>query len=146
MPHRSFGAVRAGVERHPITFDFGLYGEETFTVVPDPSLGDTFDLADAPEPDPDNLLEVARVLARFISRMLAPEDRKRFADALYKIPATEVGLIVECAQYIAEHVTTFPTVPPGSSSPGRRSSGTSSKPRRAGGARSSTSSPGGRSR
>lgn len=136
MPHRSFGAVRAGVEREPITFDFGLYGEETFTVVPDPSLGDTFDLANAPEPNPDNLLETSRVLARFISRMLAPEDRKRFAEALYRIPVTEVGLIVDCAAYVAEHVTTFPTEPPASSSRGRLGAGTTSRPKRAGGARS----------
>lgn len=136
MPHRSFGAVRAGVEREPITFDFGLYGEETFTVVPDPSLGDTFDLADAPEPNPDNMLEASRVLARFISRMLAPEDRPRFTQALYRIPATQCHLIVECAQYVAEHVTTVPTLPPASSSRGRRTAGTSSKRTRGGGPRS----------
>lgn len=136
MPHRSFGAVRAGVERDPITFDFGLYGEETFTVVPDPSLGDTFDLADAPEPDADNLLDTARILARFIRRMLAPEDRKRFDEALYRIPATQMGLIVDAAAFIAENVTTFPSVPLTSSSRGRRSAGTTSRSKRAGGARS----------
>lgn len=133
MPHRSFGAVRAGVEREPITFDFGLYGEETFTVVPDPSLGDTFDLADAPEPTPENVLDSARILARFIRRMLAPADRPRFDQALYRIPATQMHIVVEAAQWIAENVTTFPTVPPASSSRGRRTAGTNSKMRRGGG-------------
>ena len=136
MPHRSFGAVRAGVEREPITFDFGLYDEETFTVVPDPSLGDTFDLADAPEPTPDNLLDTARVLARFIRRMLDPADRPRFDAALYRIPAPQMHVVVDCAAYIAEHVTTFPTEPPANSSRGRRTAGTSSKAKRGGGPRS----------
>jgi len=134
--HRSFGAVRAAVEREPITFDFGLYGEESFTVVPDPTLGDTFDLYDAPEPTPANELESARVCARFIRRMLAPEDRARFDQALYRIPAAECHVIVGCAVWITEQVTTFPTEPPTTSSRGRQSSGTSSRARRGGGARS----------
>ena len=50
--HQSFGTVRAGIEREPITFDFGIWGNEQFTVVPEPSLGDTIELYDAPEPTP----------------------------------------------------------------------------------------------
>lgn len=127
MPHQSFGAVRQGVEREPITFDFGLYGEETFTVVPDPSLGDTFDLHDAPEPTPDNMLTSARIVARFIRRMLAPDDRQRFDLALYRIPASECHIIIDCAQWIALQISPFESPPAGSSSGGRRTTGTSSK-------------------
>lgn len=134
--HRTFGAVRAATQRDPITFDFGLYGEETFTVIPTPTLGDTFDLYDAPERTPENLLDSARILARFIRRMLAPEDRTRFDAALYRIPSDEMHLIVECAEWIAEQVTGFPQVPSTSSSGGRRPNGRSSKRQPGGGARS----------
>lgn len=134
--HRSFGAVRAAVTREPITFDFGLYGEESFTVVPDPTLGDTFDLYDAPEPTPENELESARLCARFIRRMLAPEDRARFDLALHRIPSAECVVIVDCCAWIAEQVTGFPTMPPSSSSSGRPRNGSRSKGPRAGGARS----------
>lgn len=134
--HRSFGAVRSAVEREPITFDFGLYGEESFTVVPDPTLGDTFDLYDAPEPTPLNELESARTLARFIRRMLAPEDRARFDDALHRIPSSQCHIIIACATWISQQVTTFPTSPPTTSSSGRQRSGRTSKPKPGGGARS----------
>lgn len=129
MPHRSFGTVRIGAEREPITFDFGLYGEETFTVVPEPSLGDTFDLADAPEPTPTNVVEVARICARFISRMLEPTDRPRFSDALKRIPATQCHVVIETAEWITSQLTPFLDAPSPSSSGGRRVGGTSSKKR-----------------
>jgi len=125
--HRTFGAVRTAATREPITFDFGLYGEETFTVVPDPSLGDTFDLYDAPEPTPSNELEVVRVLARFIRRMLAPEDRPRFDAALYRIPSTEAHIIIDAATFITEQVIGFPTKPPTTSSRGRHPAGKTSR-------------------
>ena len=60
MTHRTFGAERLSPTRAPITFDFGIYGEETFTVVPETMLGDCFDLADVPDPTPTNDLEAAR--------------------------------------------------------------------------------------
>lgn len=127
MAHRSFGTVRLAPEREPITFDFGLYGEETFTVVPEPSLGDCFDLADAPDPTPTNFLEASRACAKFIERMLAPEDRPRFRSALHRIPSSEAMVIVECATFIAEAVSGFPTEPPAPSSRGRKPTGTSSR-------------------
>lgn len=127
MPHQSFGAVRQGAQREPITFDFGLFGEETFTVVPDPSLGDTFDLHDAPEPDPKNPLEAVRVLGRFIRRMLPPEDRPRFDAALYRIPSSHSHLIIDCAQWITRQTVPFASAPAESFSGGRRSTGTTSK-------------------
>lgn len=136
MAHRSFGAVRRATQREAITFDFGLYGEETFTVIPDPSLGDCIELHDAPEPTPTNMLESARLLARFIRRMLSPDDRARFDAALFRIPSSELSIVVECASWIAEQVSGFPTRPPGVSSSGRHRTGTSSKPRPAGAARS----------
>jgi hypothetical protein len=127
VTHRSFGAVRLSPAREPITFDFGLYGEESFTVVPEPTLGDCFDLQDAPEPTPENALQAARACARFIERMLDPDDRARFRAALHRIPSPEAHVIVECASFIAEQVTSFPTVPPGPSSSGRRRTGASSR-------------------
>lgn len=132
MPHQSFGAVRVGVEREPITFDFGLYGEETFTVVPEPTLGDTFDLYDAPEPDPTNPLEAARAIARFIRRLIVAEDRDRFDEALRRIPSSQAMVIVEAGAWVAEQVSGFPTKPPANSSAGRRTGGTTSKKRPAG--------------
>jgi hypothetical protein len=129
MAHRSFGAVRAGVEREPITFDFGIWGEDRFTIVPEPMLGDTFELADAPEPTPTNTLEAARALARFLRRLIEPADRERFDQALYRIPASQAHVIVEAGTWVAEQVAGFPTVPPASSSGGRRTGGTSSKKR-----------------
>jgi hypothetical protein len=127
--HQSFGTVRAGVEREPITFDFGIYGEDTFTIVPEPTLGDTFDLADAPEPTTSNMLDASRAMARFIRRLLAPEDKQRFDLALYRIPASQAHVIVEAGAWIAEQVSGFPTVPPASSSGGRRTAGMTSKKR-----------------
>lgn len=128
MPHKSFGAVRQGVERAPITFDFGIYGEETFTVNPDPSIGDTFDLHDAPEPNATNELESVRVLARFIRRLLKPEDKKRFDEALYRIPSTEAAVIIMgCAEYIVQHIVPFALPPAESSSAGRPPTGSDSK-------------------
>lgn len=136
MPHRSFGAARTLPLREPITFDFGMYGEETFTVVPEPSLGDTLELADAPEPAPETMVECARALAKFIRRMLIEEDRPRFDQALYRIPASQSHIIVEAGTYIAEQVSGFPTTPPASSSGGRRTTGSTSR-RTSGGTKSS---------
>lgn len=136
MAHRSFGAVRRATQREAITFDFGVYGEETFTVIPDPSLGDCIELHDAPEPTPTNMLETARLLARFIRRMLAPEDRARFDAALFRIPSTELAIVVKCASWIAEQVSGFPTQPPEVSSSGRPRTGANSRPKPAGRARS----------
>lgn len=132
VTHRTFDAVRTAVQREPITFDFGIYGEETFTVVPDPSLGDCFELHDAPEPTPANTLESAKMLARFIRRMLDPDDRPRFDAALFRIPSTEMHVVIDCAEWIAEQVSGFPTRPPAASSAGRQRTGKPSRPKSAG--------------
>lgn len=127
MPHQSFGTVRQGTDRDPITFDFGLYGEDTFTVVPEPSLGDTFDLYDAPEPTPTNVVESAQILARFIRKMIVPEQKKAFDQALYRIPATRADIIVSAAHYIIEQLVPFAIPPSGTSSNGQAEFGNSFK-------------------
>jgi hypothetical protein len=142
MPHRTFDIERdaqgapIGTLREPITFDFGLYGEERFTVIPTPTLGDTFDLADAPEPRHANDLDACRVIARFIRSMLPVEDRPRFDAALYRIPADQAHVIIDLGAWIAERVTPFPTKPAATSSSGRQATRRTSKPKPAGSARS----------
>ena len=125
MAHRDFDAARRAYQqdRERITFD---YGGETFTVTPDPTLGDTFDLLDAPEVTPETEQQAVRVLAKFIRRMIEPGDRARFDQAHYRIPSTEAPVIVELAAWIAEQVTTRPTMPPAPSSRGRRPTGRTS--------------------
>lgn len=112
MAHRSFGTVKIGDPRDPITFDFGLWSEETFTVIPTPSLGATFDVQDAPEPNPENPGQAARVLSRFIESMLDPADVPRYRQALHRIPADQGHIVVEAAEWILEQLTGFPTPPP----------------------------------
>lgn len=127
MPRRSFGAARRSAAAEPIVFTLGPYFEE-FTLIPEPSLGATFAIADAPQPAPENMLESAQVLARFIRLMLRPEDRDRFDRTLHRMsPASEAASdIVECALWITEQVTGFPTPPPADSSAGRPTSGMTS--------------------
>lgn len=136
MPHVDFDAARRAYQhdRDPVTFDFG---GERFTVLPDPSLGDTFDLMDAPEPVPENEQQAARILARFIRRMLPDDDRPRFDLALLRIPSSQATVLLDVAEFVSRNVTTRPTVPPGISSPGRRTTGRRSTPRAAGRNRSS---------
>lgn len=152
MPHRDFDVARRSwdVDRDPVTF--ALAGE-TFTVVPDPSLGDTFDLADAPDisaddfdPDRPADTQLIRVLTRFLRRMIPPDDRARFDAALYKVPARHSGVIIEINAWITEQVIARPTVPPSSSSSGRQTTGRASKPKSAGKRRSKPSQRGGRTR
>lgn len=130
MPHRSFDAARRAYQRDvdPITFD---YGGDTFTVIPDPTLGDTFDLMDTPEPTPENEAQAVRTLVRFVRRLLPAEDRSRFDQAHYRIPSSEGAVIIDLASWITEQVTTRPPVPPTISSRGRRTTGRSSKKRAA---------------
>lgn len=147
MPNRDFDASRRSfrVDRDPVTF---ALGGETFEVLLDPSLGDTFDLYDAPEVrldaqgrpifDADNPSDIVlvRMLKRFIERALPFEQRDAWQRAMYRIPAAEAGVIVECAMWIVEQMTTFPTEPPASSSSGRQSTGRDSSTNSAGSSRS----------
>jgi hypothetical protein len=153
--HRDFDAARRAhhIDRDPVTFTLG---GDTFTVLPDPTLGDTFDLADAPDIKPEDFdpdgapdLVLVRVLRDFIRRMLDEDERPRFDRAMYRIPSTEAYVIVECAMWITEQVTGFPTEPPASSSSGRpptRSAGARSKRTSGGRTTSPKSRPAGRTR
>lgn len=148
MAHRDFDASRRAyqVDRDRVTFSLG--GEE-FEVLLDPSLGDTFDLYDAPEVrfNPDGTvafdetkggdLLLVRTLTRFLERSLPLEQRATFQRALYRIPARQGHVIIEAALWIVEQVTAFPTVPPANSSPGRPPRGAASKTKSAGSSRSS---------
>lgn len=130
MPHRSFEAARITEQREPITFNFGVYGTSTFTINPDPSLGDVLELDKLPELTDFNktLPEVIRTLVTFIRRMLKAEDKAKFDEELFRIPSTQMFLIVECAEYIAEQVMPVPSQPPSSSSTGRPSGTETFKP------------------
>jgi hypothetical protein len=128
VPHKTFGATRVGTAREPITFDFGLYGEERFTIVPTPSLGDTLDLYDTPEPTPENEFETVRVLVRFIRRMIDPDDVPRFNEALKRIPSDQGHIIIDLATWITEEVAAgFPIEPAPTSSSGQRVNGGGSR-------------------
>lgn len=131
MPHRSFDAARRAyhIDRDPVTFDLG---GERFTVLPDPMLGDVFDLMDAPEPVPENEQQSVRILAKFIRRMLPEGDRLRWDKVLLTIPSTESPVIIELGMWIVQEMTARPTVPPTRSSGGRRRNGQNSKPSPAG--------------
>lgn len=131
--HRDFDAARraytatAGGLADPVTF--ALAGE-TFTCLPDPTLGDTFDLADAPDIDVETWdsgnrvhMDLVRTLSAFIRRMLPPDDRPRYEAALYRVPVTHMPVIIDIAGYITEQVVNRPTVPPDDSSSGRPPTG-----------------------
>lgn len=137
--HKDFDATRRayGVSRNEISFTLG---GETFITLPDPTLGDTFDIYDAPpveldtfNPEGKNEIVFIKILSQFIRRMLPEEDRPRFDKALYRIPASHSVIILECAMYIVENITALevtpddPTQPPIISSDGRARTGSSSK-------------------
>lgn len=137
--HKDFDAARRayGVSRSEISFTLG---GETFITLPDPSLGDTFDLYDAPpieletfNPNGKNEIILVKILSGFIRRMLKEEDRPRFDRALYRIPASQSIVIMECATYITENLTPLevdvdnPSQPPITSSDGRDITGSHSK-------------------
>jgi hypothetical protein len=143
VTNRDFDASRRAyhVERDPVCFTLG---GESFDVVLDPSLGDTFDLYDAPEVRTDangivlfdqnngDDIVLVRTLQRFIERSIPIEQRPAFQRAMYRIPAAEAGVIIECAMWIVEQMTSFPTEPPGNSSSGRQAAGADSNTNSAG--------------
>lgn len=148
MAHRDFDAARRAhqVDRDPVTFTLG---GETFEVVLTPSLGDTFDLADAPpvrigadgrpqfDADSPDDLTLVRVLTRFLQRSLPLDERAKFDRALYRIPSHDAGVIIEAAVYVTEQMTAHPSGPPGSSSSGRHTTGPTSNSESVGGSPSS---------
>jgi hypothetical protein len=137
--HVDFDAARRAYSKgqiDPVTFD--LAGE-TFTCLCDPTLGDTFELADVPDLDPADFdsanrlhLATIRRLARYIRHMLPVDERGRWDQSLYRIPLSEMPVILEISEYITKAVTSRPTVPPTTSSRGRAANGRSSRKRPAG--------------
>jgi len=132
MPHADFSAVRVRALAEPITFS--LAGVR-FTAMDRPSLGDVFELMDAPDPDFAKILEgdeatlgrSCRALADFVRRLLVPDDKARWDRLLYELPNDQAGPLIEVAQWLVENMTGFPTTPPASSSGGRQRGGPSSK-------------------
>lgn len=102
--------------------------DEVFTVATEPSLGDTFDLMDAPEPTPENEAQAVRALSRFLERVIVPEDRARYQALLYRLPRGQGSLVLmKTATELVERLTGFPSAPPVSFSDTRRGTGTKSK-------------------
>jgi hypothetical protein len=133
VPSRDFDVARRAYDDtfEPVSFE--LAGE-TFTVLREPTLGDTFELHDAPDIDVEDFdgsdrthLALVRVLVRFISHMLDQNDRPRFAQALYRIPVSHQGVLIEVATFITEQVVGRPTEPSSTSSAGPQVAGRRSK-------------------
>lgn len=141
MPHRDFDAMRRefDVERDPITFTFM---ERQWTISPNPTLGDTFELGDAPQVvlekiKDEELLAVVQVLVDFIGRMMSTAEQKQAWTALtYEIPATYGQIIIDIAGYITAEVTGVPFELREDSSSGQESTGQSSNTRMTSGNRS----------
>lgn len=134
MPHRDFDAARRAYDTvTPDPVSFTLAGEE-FTCLLDPTIGDTFEMIDAPDITPEDYdptnpahPRLMMKIARYVQRMLPVEERPRFDAALYRIPVTHLAVILDVANFITEEVVDRPTGPPASFSSGRPESGTSSK-------------------
>lgn len=123
--HRDYDALRAEIERQHDPLTFTLFGHK-FTTVTAPRLGDVFDLLDAPEPVGETEQEAVRALARFIRKMLIPEDRPHWDEALYRLGPEHAELIVRVGTDLAEQYLARPTEPPDESSSGRPGTGESS--------------------
>lgn len=135
MAHRDFDALRAETQREfdPITFT--LFGQ-TFTCVNSPRLADTFDLMDAPEITPQNEAQAVRHLARYIRKMLIPEDQSRWDQALQALGMEDAHVVIELGTFLAQEYSRRPFGQPSSSSDGP--SGTGTKSKRGGGRTAST--------
>lgn len=133
MAYKDFDAARRAYGDDnipPVTF--ALAGE-VFELLPDPTLGDTFDIADTPDLRPEHFdsansahIEIIRSLCQFVKRMLPVQDRPRWDAALYRVPVSHMPVIIEITDYIAQEVIDRPTVPPSSSSTGRLITGPTS--------------------
>jgi 4-amino-4-deoxy-L-arabinose transferase-like glycosyltransferase len=80
MPPKDFDAARKERLRQRDPMQFVLQGD-VYTCVPVVPVGVGFDLADEPEPDPENP-QLVRGFAMFIDNILIEEDRERFQAAL----------------------------------------------------------------
>lgn len=129
MPHFNADVARRSLATRDFTpITFTLCGER-FTARREPSFGDVLELADAPEPTPENAEQAAFSLSHFIERMLPDEDRVRWRSVLRDVPASQTTIIIELGVWLSEQITGNPSKPPANSARGRRSSGgTSRKP------------------
>lgn len=139
MGHKDFDAARRAYGDSNVPLVTFTLARETFTVLPDPTLGDTFDVADVPDLkvehfDSGNVahIEIIRGLCKFIRRMLPPEDRGRWDAALYGVPVSHQMVVIEIAEYIAAEVIARPTEPPANSFAGREKTGQTSSAEPAG--------------
>jgi hypothetical protein len=146
MPHFDFDEALREYRKDdepvdPITF---TYGGELFTVMSGPMLGDVMELHDAPEIRSDTDEAAALALLKFVRRLLPVEDRQRFEQAHYRIPATQSApAMIKLGIFVTEQVTgSFPTKPPVSSATGPPSHGRTSSKRTGGTGRSSKPRPG----
>lgn len=123
MPARDFDAARAERQRDrdPIKFRLGGVEFECIARVP---LGEAFDLMDAPEPTPENLAQSARVIARFVERLVVDRQQEEWRDLLRRRddPIDEVTLI-DLGTWLAGEYAGRPTTPSSSSAGGRQTSG-----------------------
>jgi hypothetical protein len=126
----AFTAVQSRVLGERITV---AIADEVFAVATEPSLGDTFDLMDAPEPTPENEAQAVRALSRFLERVIVPEERARYQALLYRLPRGQGSAILTAtAVELVERLTGFPSAPLASSSGTRRATGSRTKPATAG--------------
>jgi hypothetical protein len=125
VPHRDFDAARAERERKidPVTFTLG--GED-FTCVLAPSVGDAFDLADAPEPE-TSLIGSVRAIVAFVDKILVPDDRERFTTLIRKVDTPHGPInsydLVELGTWLGEEYAGRPTEPSTEPSGGRERTG-----------------------
>lgn len=131
MPNLDLDAARASYERQIEPFTITLFGEP-YHVLDEPTMGDMFemakvqrDIADVASFNHEDPLCVAITegLKDDIKRMLAPEDRNRWDQAMYRLPQSQGGIIWTAAIVIVERMTGFPTDPPEDSPSGRDSTG-----------------------
>lgn len=123
MPHQDYDALRAEQRREHDPLTFTLFGH-LYTCAPAPSLGDTFELMDAPEPM-DNEAEALRALCRYIRRMVVPTDQAHWDQATYKLDIDDLPLLMAISVDLLEQYANRPTVPPSESSDGRPGTGPS---------------------
>jgi hypothetical protein len=122
VPHFDFEPARRSYQsdREPVTF--ALCGE-TFTVLPEPSLGDLFDLRKGPDVDLElkaydeanpQHLALTELLKNYIGRCIPLEDRPRWEALQYRLRLSEGGLIWSIAQTLLTVGIGFPTALRGS--------------------------------
>lgn len=115
MPHKDYDAVAASIQRRqePLTFTFC---GTLFTTAPTPTLGDTFDLLDAPEieiGDLSNESRNCRVLASFIRSMLVDEaEKEKWDKVLYTARLELLPVLMLITNDLVEQYSARPTSPP----------------------------------